>query len=88
VQTQEFEKAWKEAQEFMKDYKIVLLVGDKVFCHKCNTELPRKSIYKDTPEITCSTCKTTYPVKRIKQHLKDNKEIKAVATDYCGEIHK
>jgi len=27
---EEFDKAWKEAQAFMKDYKIVLLVCDNV----------------------------------------------------------
>lgn len=79
---EEFEKSWKEAEEFMKDYKIVLLVGDKVFCHVCNSELPRKIIYKNTPEVTCQSCGSVYPVKRIKKFLKDNVGIKAVATDY------
>jgi DNA-directed RNA polymerase subunit RPC12/RpoP len=65
ISPEEFYKAWKEVEEFQKNYQWVYIVGNKVFCSKCQEELPRM-FTNDT--ITCTNCGETYPVKRIKEH--------------------
>jgi len=70
ISAEEFDKAWREVQEYMKDKKFVMIVNEEVFCYKCQEHISRESIFAPYANsyIQC-TCGQSYSLKRIKDYL-------------------